>query len=67
MVGDGDPAKGVPAALVMSTTCGMLQAISQALDSSSSAPGEVLERVNETLSDSHPLQHVRHLLLHLFS
>jgi serine phosphatase RsbU (regulator of sigma subunit) len=27
----------------------MLQAISQALDSSSSAPGEVLERVNETL------------------
>jgi serine phosphatase RsbU (regulator of sigma subunit) len=39
--------KGVPAALVMSTTCGMLRAVSQALDSSS--PGEVLERVNETL------------------
>jgi predicted ester cyclase len=39
--------KGVPAALVMSTTCGMLQATAQALDSSS--PGEVLERVNETL------------------
>jgi serine phosphatase RsbU (regulator of sigma subunit) len=37
----------VPAALVMSTTCGMLQAVSQALDSSS--PGEVLARVNETL------------------
>jgi serine phosphatase RsbU (regulator of sigma subunit) len=31
----------------MATTCGMLQAVSQALDSSSS--GEVLERVNETL------------------
>jgi len=39
--------KGMPAALVMSTTCGMLQAVSQALDSIS--PGEVLERVNETL------------------
>ena len=39
--------KGVPAALVMSTTCGMLQAVSQTLDSSS--PGEVLEQVNETL------------------
>jgi serine phosphatase RsbU (regulator of sigma subunit) len=38
--------KGVPAALVMSTTCGMLQAVSQTLDSS---PGEVLEQVNETL------------------
>jgi serine phosphatase RsbU (regulator of sigma subunit) len=31
----------------MATTCGMLQAVSQALDSSS--PVEVLERVNETL------------------
>jgi serine phosphatase RsbU (regulator of sigma subunit) len=31
----------------MSTTCGMLQAVSQTLDASS--PGEVLERVNETL------------------
>ncbi len=39
--------KGVPAALVMSTTCGMLQLAAQALDSSS--PGEVLSRVNETL------------------
>jgi serine phosphatase RsbU (regulator of sigma subunit) len=39
--------KGVPAALVMATTCGMLQAVSQTLDSS--FPGEVLERVNETL------------------
>jgi steroid delta-isomerase-like uncharacterized protein len=39
--------KGVPAALVMSTTCGMLQLAAEALDSSS--PGEVLERVNETL------------------
>jgi len=39
--------KGVPAALVMSTTCGMLQAVSQTVDSTS--PGEVLSRVNETL------------------
>jgi serine phosphatase RsbU (regulator of sigma subunit) len=31
----------------MSTTCGMLQAVSQTLDSSS--PGKVLSRVNETL------------------
>ena len=46
MVGDAT-GKGVPAALVMSTTLGMLQAVSQAFDSSS--PGEVLERVNETL------------------
>jgi serine phosphatase RsbU (regulator of sigma subunit) len=46
VVGDAT-GKGVPAALVMATTCGMLQAVSQALDSSSS--GEVLERVNETL------------------
>jgi predicted ester cyclase len=48
VVGDAT-GKGVPAALVMSTTLGMLQAISQALDSSSSSPGEVLSRVNETL------------------
>src|ERR671910_677761 len=47
VVGDAT-GKGVPAALVMSTTCGMLQAVSEALDSSSS-PGEVLVRVNETL------------------
>src|SRR5215212_6658883 len=46
VVGDAT-GKGVPAALVMSTTCGMLQAVSQALDSS--LPAEVLERVNETL------------------
>ena len=46
MVGDAT-GKGVPAALVMSTTCGMLQLAAQASDSSS--PGEVLERVNETL------------------
>jgi serine phosphatase RsbU (regulator of sigma subunit) len=37
----------LPAALVMSTTCGMLQLAAQALDSSS--PGKALERVNETL------------------
>jgi serine phosphatase RsbU (regulator of sigma subunit) len=46
VVGDAT-GKGVPAALVMSTTCGMLQLAAQELDSSS--PGEVLERVNETL------------------
>jgi serine phosphatase RsbU (regulator of sigma subunit) len=45
-VGDAT-GKGVPAALVMSTTCGMLQAVSQTLDTP--FPGEVLERVNETL------------------
>jgi serine phosphatase RsbU (regulator of sigma subunit)/predicted ester cyclase len=44
-VGDAT-GKGVPAALVMSTTCGMLRAVSQASDYS---PGEVLERVNEAL------------------
>jgi serine phosphatase RsbU (regulator of sigma subunit) len=51
VVGDAT-GKGVPAALVMSTTCGMLRAISQALDSSS--PGEMLERVNEALVPSIP-------------
>jgi serine phosphatase RsbU (regulator of sigma subunit)/predicted ester cyclase len=46
VVGDAT-GKGVPAALMMATTCGMLQAVSQALDYSS--PSEVLARVNETL------------------
>jgi serine phosphatase RsbU (regulator of sigma subunit) len=46
VVGDAT-GKGVPAALVMSTTCGMLQVTAQALDSFS--PGEVLSQVNETL------------------
>ena len=46
VVGD-ETGKGVPAALVMSTTLGMLQLAARALDSSS--PGEVLEQVNETL------------------
>jgi serine phosphatase RsbU (regulator of sigma subunit) len=46
VVGDAT-GKGVPAALVMSTTCGMLQLAAQALDSSS--PGEVLRQVNEAL------------------
>jgi serine phosphatase RsbU (regulator of sigma subunit) len=45
-VGDAT-GKGVPAALVMSTACGMLQLAAQALKSSS--PGEILSRVNETL------------------
>ncbi len=46
-VGDAT-GKGVPAALVMATTCGMLQLAAQASDFSS--PGEVLERVNEALT-----------------
>jgi serine phosphatase RsbU (regulator of sigma subunit) len=45
VVGDAT-GKGVPAALVMSTTLGMLRAVARASDYS---PGEVLERVNETL------------------
>jgi serine phosphatase RsbU (regulator of sigma subunit)/predicted ester cyclase len=49
VVGDAT-GKGVPAALVMSTTCGMLQAVSEASESSSSSPGEVLKRANEALS-----------------
>jgi predicted ester cyclase len=51
VVGDAT-GKGVPAALVMSTTCGMLRAVSEALDSSS--PGEMLGRVNEALCTSIP-------------
>src|SRR5215204_209009 len=51
-VGDAT-GKGVPAALVMSTTCGMLQLAAQALDSSS--PGEVLRQVNEALLVRIPL------------
>src|SRR5215203_4501023 len=47
VVGDAT-GKGGPAALVMSTTCGMLQLAAQTSDSSSS-PGEVLKRVNEAL------------------
>ena len=43
--------KGVPAALVMSTTLGMLRAVTQASDYS---PGEVLQRVNEALSTRIP-------------
>src|SRR5215208_6558316 len=46
VVGDAT-GKGVPAALVMSTTCGMLQLAAQALGSSS--PGEVLSQASETL------------------
>src|SRR3712207_1977324 len=46
VVGDAT-GKGVPAALVMSTTCGMLQLAAQDLESSSSS--EVLRRVNEAL------------------
>ena len=37
----------MPAALVSATTCGMLQLAAQSLDSS--APGEVLKQVNQTL------------------
>jgi serine phosphatase RsbU (regulator of sigma subunit) len=46
VVGDATD-KGVPAALVMSTTCGMLQLAARALGSPS--PGEVLAQVNEAL------------------
>jgi serine phosphatase RsbU (regulator of sigma subunit) len=46
VVGDAT-GKGVPAALVMSTTCGMLQLAAQAPGPFS--PSEVLEQVNETL------------------
>jgi serine phosphatase RsbU (regulator of sigma subunit) len=52
VVGDAT-GKGVPAALVMSTTCGMLQLAAQALDSSS--PGKVLSQVNEALLARIPL------------
>jgi serine phosphatase RsbU (regulator of sigma subunit)/predicted ester cyclase len=45
VVGDAT-GKGVPAALVMSTTCGMLRAVALSVHS----PGEVLERVNDALS-----------------
>ncbi len=45
VVGDAT-GKGVPAALVMSTTCGMLRLAAQ---SYSSSPGEMLLRVNEAL------------------
>jgi serine phosphatase RsbU (regulator of sigma subunit)/predicted ester cyclase len=45
IVGDAT-GHGVPAALVMSTTCGMLRAVALTVDS----PGEVLARVNEALS-----------------
>src|SRR3712207_2402737 len=44
VVGDAT-GKGVPAALVMSTTCGMLRLAAQ----SYSSPGEMLKRVNEAL------------------
>ena len=46
VVGDAT-GKGIPAALVAEASSNMLRAVAQALDSSS--PGEVLERVNETL------------------
>jgi predicted ester cyclase len=52
VVGDAT-GKGVPAALVMATTCGMLQLAARALDSPS--PGEVLAQVNETLVARIPL------------
>ena len=45
VVGDAT-GKGVPAALVMSTTCGMLRAVTQ---TSEYSPGEVLKGVNEAL------------------
>jgi serine phosphatase RsbU (regulator of sigma subunit) len=49
-VGDAT-GKGVPAALVMSTTCGMLRLAAQ---SPYSSPGEMLQRVNEALFPNIP-------------
>jgi serine phosphatase RsbU (regulator of sigma subunit)/predicted ester cyclase len=49
VVGDAT-GKGVPAALVMSTTCGMLRLAAQ----SYASPGEMLQRVNEALFPSIP-------------
>jgi predicted ester cyclase len=49
VVGDAT-GKGVPAALVMSTTCGMLRLAAQ----SYSSPGEMLQRVNEALFPNIP-------------
>jgi serine phosphatase RsbU (regulator of sigma subunit)/predicted ester cyclase len=51
VVGDAT-GKGVPAALVMASTRSMLRAVAQALGSSS--PGEVLERVNDSLVNDIP-------------
>jgi serine phosphatase RsbU (regulator of sigma subunit) len=48
-VGDAT-GKGVPAALVMSTTCGMLRLAARSL----SSPGELLQRANEALHPSIP-------------
>jgi len=45
VVGDAT-GKGVPAALLMSTICGMLRAVALSVDS----PGEVLELVNDAVS-----------------
>jgi len=50
VVGDAT-GKGVPAALVMSTACGMLRAVAQGSDYT---PGEVLRRVNEALGARMP-------------
>ena len=50
VVGDAT-GKGVPAALVMSTTCGMLRLAAQ---SPYSSPGEMLQRVNEALYPNIP-------------
>jgi serine phosphatase RsbU (regulator of sigma subunit)/predicted ester cyclase len=49
VVGDAT-GKGVPAALVMSTTCGMLRLAAQ----SYSSPGKMLQRLNEALFTSIP-------------
>ncbi|MDQ3864124.1 MAG: serine/threonine-protein phosphatase [Actinomycetota bacterium] len=49
VVGDAT-GHGVPAALVMSTTCGMLRAVALSVDS----PGEAPKKVNEALSTRIP-------------
>jgi predicted ester cyclase len=59
VVGDAT-GKGVPAALVMSTTLGMLQLAARAL---SSPPQGGTRAGQRDVVSSHPLQHVRDLLL----
>ena len=58
VVGDAT-GRGVPAALVMSTTCGMLQAVSRALGSPPFAWGGARAGQRDVVG-SHPSQHVRH-------
>jgi steroid delta-isomerase-like uncharacterized protein len=58
IVGDAT-GHGMPAALVMATTRGMLRAVAPSLES----PGAVLARVNEAFGRGNTPEHVHHLLL----